>query len=193
MDVPDHIDGNVVLYLDIYEAFLLREMIVCSEYDLPCVPSRKRLPVFEPLDHRSNEFNGDPVFAIVRRLKLRALVSFLHLAGTLIRGVRSRQENERTRQRGRTFGDDLQASVHGALLFFHLDRLLKLDLAHELLRRLELLADLRVLRLESEHPLHIGDGRLRLEDLYVTHRTTCAQGQPAIPKRRMSTGKARAR
>ena len=44
--------------------------------------------------------------------------------------------------------DNLQASIYSTLLLFHLDRL-KLDLAHELLRWLKLLEDLRVLRLEG--------------------------------------------
>jgi len=86
MDVPNHIDGDVVLYLNVHKAFLLYKVIVCSEYDRPCVPSRERLPIFKPLNYRSNELYRDPVFSVVRRLKFRAIVGFLHLAGTFIPG-----------------------------------------------------------------------------------------------------------
>ena len=87
MDVPDYVDGGVLLYLDIHEAFLLHEVIVCSEYDFPCVPSRKRLLIFKPLYHRSNELYSDLIFAIVRLLELWALVGTLHFAGTF--GIRT--------------------------------------------------------------------------------------------------------
>lgn len=81
----------------------------------------------------------------------------------------------------RTFGNYLQASVNGTLLVFHLDRLFELDLPYELLRRLELLADLRVLRLESKHLLQISNGQLRLENLYMTDRT--ATVKPSASRR----------
>src|SRR5216684_642514 len=81
VDVPNYVDGNIVLYSDIHKAFTLYEMIVCSEYDFPCVPPRERFSVFKPLDHRSNEFYTDIIFAIVRPLELWAFVGFLHFAG----------------------------------------------------------------------------------------------------------------
>lgn len=115
VDVPDHIDGNVVLYLDIYEAFLLGKMIVCPEYDLPCVSSRERLPIFEPLHHRSNEFYCDLVFAIVRRLELWALVRFLHLASTFSSVVRDRG---RTDEHGDTDAPSAMISKHLSTALF---------------------------------------------------------------------------
>jgi hypothetical protein len=79
--IPDDIDGDVFLHLDIDEALLLYKMIVGSECDFPCVPSGKRLPVFKPLHHRSDEFHSDLEFSIVRRLEPWPLVVFFHLAG----------------------------------------------------------------------------------------------------------------
>jgi hypothetical protein len=74
--------------------------------------------------------------------------------------------------RRRTFGDDLQTPLHGGLLFLHLDRLLKFYFTHKLLGRVELLADLRILRLEGDYLFQVGNGQLRFEDLNVTHRAT---------------------
>ena len=76
----------------------------------------------------------------------------------------------------RTFSNYLQTSLSGTLLLFYFNRLFEFDLPYELLRRLELLADLRILRLDCEHLLQISNGQLRFEYLYMTHCT--AAGHP---------------
>ena len=76
----------------------------------------------------------------------------------------------------RTFGNYLQASLNGALFLFYFDRLFEFNLPYELLRRIELFADLRILRLDGEHLLQISNGQLRLQYLYMTHRTAAGGG-----------------
>ena len=75
----------------------------------------------------------------------------------------------------RTFSNYLQAPLNGALLLFYFDRLFEFDLPYELLRRIELFADLRILRLDGEHLLQISNGQLRLQYLYMTHRAAAGE------------------
>jgi hypothetical protein len=82
MDVPDDIDCYVLVYIDRHEALLLHELVVCSDYNFPCVPPRECLPILKPLDHRPNKFYSDLVFPIVCCRELRSLIVFIYLAGT---------------------------------------------------------------------------------------------------------------
>lgn len=67
MNISNNINSNIILNGDLDQTFLGSKSIMSAQCDFPNITFWQRLPVLEPLDHATNEFQANFILSLLVR------------------------------------------------------------------------------------------------------------------------------